>query len=385
MAPPSSRLSQGHFRDFDFLLADNFARAVKKNNVQHVIYVGGIIPKVDHLSMHLKSRLEVEKTFESHALPLTSLRCGLVIGPNGSSFRILERLVERLPFMLLPSWMKTKTQAVYINDLVEILLKSIHNGPALKGVYDVGTPNQLSYLKILLQVLKTKKKKTILISIPAIPLKISKVWIRFITGYSKDLVYPLVESLKHPMQSDPDKNLPPELRTTMTPLDIAVKESIYCKDKLQLSFRNIKAPDIETESEVQSVQRLPLPKDWSASKVANHYLIWLPKLFRTLIKVEADGELAYFRCFLFRKPLLVLKLSSKRSYPGRKLFYVTDGILIRNKGKGRLEFREGPYRKFVIAAIHRFSPTLPWFVYRFTQAQVHKVVMYLFGYYLSKR
>ena len=106
MAKPSSRLFQGNFHDFDFILADNFARAALRNKVKHIIYVSGIVPhdKSD-LSPHLASRFEVEKALQAWGTPVSTLRCGLVIGPKGSSFQILERIIKRLPVMLLPAWM----------------------------------------------------------------------------------------------------------------------------------------------------------------------------------------------------------------------------------------------------------------------------------------
>tara|TARA_B110000008_G_scaffold24416_1_gene22065 strand:+ start:124 stop:660 length:537 start_codon:yes stop_codon:yes gene_type:complete len=95
---PSTRLNQGNFEDTDILLADNFSRAAQDCNLKQIIYVGGILPKDDHtISKHLKSRYEVEKTLGSRNTPLTSIRAGIIIGPNGSSFRIVQQLVKNLP------------------------------------------------------------------------------------------------------------------------------------------------------------------------------------------------------------------------------------------------------------------------------------------------
>ena len=97
---PSTRLNQGDFEDTDILLADNFSRAAQDCNLKQIIYVGGILPKDDHtISNHLKSRYEVEKTLGSRNTPLTSIRAGIIIGPNGSSFRIVQQLVKNLPLM----------------------------------------------------------------------------------------------------------------------------------------------------------------------------------------------------------------------------------------------------------------------------------------------
>ena len=97
---PSTRLNQGSFEDTDILLADNFSRAAEKCKLKQIIYVGGILPKDEQtISKHLQSRYEVEKTLGSRTTPLTSIRAGIIIGPNGSSFRIVQKLVKNLPVM----------------------------------------------------------------------------------------------------------------------------------------------------------------------------------------------------------------------------------------------------------------------------------------------
>ena len=81
---PSTRMNQGSFEDTDILLADNFSRAAQECKLEQIIYVGGILPKDEKtMSKHLRSRYEVEKTLGSRLTPLTSIRAGIIIGPNG--------------------------------------------------------------------------------------------------------------------------------------------------------------------------------------------------------------------------------------------------------------------------------------------------------------
>ena len=111
---PSARLVQGSFSDLDLLCADNFARAAKRHDVKQIIYLGGLLPTTDELSLHLQSRAEVERALAATGVPVTTLRAGLVVGANGSSFQMLLRLVKRLPMMLCPAWTKTRMQPVAI-------------------------------------------------------------------------------------------------------------------------------------------------------------------------------------------------------------------------------------------------------------------------------
>ena len=101
---PNARLTQGSFEDNDLIIADNFSMACEKNNLKHIVYLSGIIPSVDKLSEHLKSRREVEMVLSSRKTPLTTFRAGMVVGPDGSSFRIMEKLLRRLPCLILPAW-----------------------------------------------------------------------------------------------------------------------------------------------------------------------------------------------------------------------------------------------------------------------------------------
>ena len=125
---PSTRLNQGDFEDTDILLADNFSRAAQDCKLKQIIYVGGILPKDDQsISKHLKSRYEVEKILGSRNTPLTSIRAGIIIGPSGSSFRIVQQLVKNLPLMACPEWTKSLNQPIDILNALEIIRWCIDN------------------------------------------------------------------------------------------------------------------------------------------------------------------------------------------------------------------------------------------------------------------
>ena len=125
---PSTRLNQGKFEDTDLLLADNFSRAAQKNKLKQIIYLGGILPKDKHeISNHLLSRFEVEKTLGSRETPLTAIRAGIIIGPGGSSFKIVANLVKNLPVMGCPKWTKSENQPIDVFDILSLLKQCIGN------------------------------------------------------------------------------------------------------------------------------------------------------------------------------------------------------------------------------------------------------------------
>lgn len=97
----------------------------------------------------------------------------------------------------------------------------------------------------------------------------------------------------------------------------------------------------------------------------------------------AESNVTRFYLRPFKRPLLELTFAADRSASDRQLFYVTGGALARTKTKGRLEFRVTPDGEHLLTAIHDFAPTLPWTFYRFSQALVHRFVMWRFGKHLQ--
>jgi len=118
---PSARLTQGSFWDFDLIVADNFARAAQRAGVKQIIYLGGIVPGREVLSHHLTSRFEVERALQAYGVPVTTLRAGLVVGAEGSSFLAMARTLERLPVVFCPPWADTLSHPVALEDAVTLL------------------------------------------------------------------------------------------------------------------------------------------------------------------------------------------------------------------------------------------------------------------------
>jgi uncharacterized protein YbjT (DUF2867 family) len=373
---PSASLSQGTFYDFDLIMADNFIRAAHSQNLQHIIYLGGMIPEGEELSWHLKSRLEVEETFVHSRIKTSVLRAGLIIGPQGSSFTILERLIRRLPIMICPAWTKTLSQPVALQDMVKALCRILNDEKIQGRVFDIAGPEVVSYQGLIQRAGEKIRKKSKLFTLNIIPLAMSRFWVSLVTGVPKKLVYPLVLSLKHKMLPSPNRQWP-FLEDISTSLDDSLQISLLTPARE--SFTGF----MPKEKDVRSIQRLVLPPGRSAEWVAEEYFKWLPTFFSTLIRVQLVGNRCTFYLIDPNLKLLILERSTERSTPDRQLLYIVGGLLSAKQERGRLEFREVLDRKYVMAAIHEFRPALPWFIYRWTQAVLHLFVMNAFGEHLK--
>lgn len=365
---PTAHLDQGTFADYDLLLADNFARSIQKAKVRHLIYLGGLIPERCQLSLHLQSRLEVEEIFAQYRIPMTVFRAGLILGEGGSSFQILLKLVKRLPVMICPRWTQTLTTPVdlltVINALVVVALESRN----INQIYDLAGCKSLTYLEMMKETAKALGKKRLLLTVPFFTPTLSRFWVSLVTQSPKDLVYPLIESLEHPMVAR-ELSLFSREGFHVEYSDLLKKVSLRVQPRRSLfRFR----PKVRT---VRSVQRLPLPEGKDAEWIKDRFVKWIPHFLKPVVKVRIDGSLIRFSIFNDQWVMLELKMSEERSSRDRQLFYIMRGFLVGSENQGRLEFRVVLNRRYIVAAIHDYRPALPWFIYRFTQAKLHLFVM----------
>ena len=164
---PSTRMNQGNFEDTDLLLADNFSRAAESCKLKHIVYVGGILPKDNlNISKHLKSRFEVEQVLGSRSTPLTAVRAGIIIGPGGSSFKIVKKLVQNLPVMACPKWTKSKNQPVDLRIALKSIEQIFGNKKFFNVPIEIGGSEIVTYMDILKITAKEMKRKRLIFSVP---------------------------------------------------------------------------------------------------------------------------------------------------------------------------------------------------------------------------
>jgi uncharacterized protein YbjT (DUF2867 family) len=380
---PSARLVQGDFADLDLICADNVGRAAANVGIEQIVYLGGLIPAGDELSAHLASRREVERALGTHGVPVTTLRAGLVIGREGSSFEILTRLVRRLPAMILPSWTARRCQPIDLVTAAMLIDYVIGRRECHGETYDIGGPDVSSYREMLAIVGEVVGVRRPAVQVPILTPRLSRLWISLITGAPAALVAPLVESLRHDLVCR-DRRL--QAAASLPGLSlrdavVAAAGDAHARARRPQAYRRAPAA---TLTGVRSVQRLHLPPGRDALWAAHEYLHWLPHGTSPLLRVEVrDDRACTFRVAGWRRSLLELTFAPERSSPDRQLFYVTGGVLARPTRRGRLELRVTPDGEHLLAAIHEYLPRLPWPIYRWTQALVHHWVMARFDEHLA--
>jgi uncharacterized protein YbjT (DUF2867 family) len=372
---PNARLTQGRFEDLDLLIADNFGRAAADAGVKRIVYLGGLLPTdgTGDLSPHLRSRLEVESALAAHGVPVTAVRAGLVVGPEGSSLSLLVRLVERLPIMVCPSWTSSKTQPIALSDVVAILAHCCHEPSTAGRVAEVGGPDVMTYRDMMKKTAEVLGRRRPMLPVPFVSPALSELWVSLVTGTSRSLVRPLIESLRHPMVVT-DPWLQREMDLSGQPFEAALQDAVA-------GSRAWKRPI------ARSVQRLPLPAGRDARWLADAYMDWLPRFLPLLIRVDRSGDCYDIRLRGLRAPVLQLRRRRERDEAGRCPLDVVGGLLAHPAATGdpRLEFRVAPLPGEALSALQDYAPRLPWWLYLCTQAPLHAGVMAAFGRWLRRR
>jgi uncharacterized protein YbjT (DUF2867 family) len=182
------------FLERDRAAARGFAEMARREGIERVVYLGGLGDRPE--SEHLRSRHETALALAEHGPPLTYFRAGMVVGARSESYRTLRYLVQRLPLMIGPAWLKNETQPIAIDDVLAYLVQA--PGVEAREV-QIGGPDVLSYgdmLDRMAAVLGVRRRPRI--PVPLITPWLSSHWIGLVTPVDAGVARPLVEGLAVP-------------------------------------------------------------------------------------------------------------------------------------------------------------------------------------------
>ncbi len=173
--------------------ASNFARMAKEEGVERVVYLGGL---GDERSEHLRSRAATADTLAEEGPPLVYFRAGMVIGAGSESYRTVRYLVERLPAMIAPAWLRNRTQPIAIDDVLEYLAQAAERPEAAGLEVQIGGPDVHTYSELLgLMADVLGKRRRPQIPVPLLTPRLSSLWIGLVTPVDAGVAQPLIESL----------------------------------------------------------------------------------------------------------------------------------------------------------------------------------------------
>jgi uncharacterized protein YbjT (DUF2867 family) len=159
-----------------------------------VIYLGGLGERPG--SKHLRSRHETALQLAEHGPPLTYFRAGMVVGSDSESYRTLRYLVERLPAMIAPAWLGTRTQPIGIEDVLSYLSQAPAVEASSGRELQIGGPDVLTYGQMLdVMAVALGRRPRPKIPVPFVTPWLSSLWIGLVTPVDAGVARPLIEGL----------------------------------------------------------------------------------------------------------------------------------------------------------------------------------------------
>ena len=191
-----SMASVNSFEEEDARAAHAFASAARHAGVKRIIYLGGLGRGRD-LSAHLRSRQEVGRILRESGVPTIEFRASIIIGSGSASFEMIRALVEKLAVMITPRWVKTRTQPIAIEDVIAYLLQALDLGITDSRIFEIGGPDQISYLDLMMEYADQRGLKRWMIPVPVLSPRLSSLWLGLVTPVYARVGRELVDSLRN--------------------------------------------------------------------------------------------------------------------------------------------------------------------------------------------
>lgn len=190
----------GDYHEREVAAAMTFAAAASAAGVARIVYLGGVAPAGAGGSEHLQSRRDVGQALRDGPVTTIELRASMIVGHGSLSWLMVRDLAARLPFMVLPSWLKSRTQPVAIDDVVGALLGGLELPAAESAWYDIPGPQTLSGKEILERSAEVMGlRRPSMVEVPLLTPRLSSLWVRFVTraqwSVAREVVVGLTEDL----------------------------------------------------------------------------------------------------------------------------------------------------------------------------------------------
>jgi uncharacterized protein YbjT (DUF2867 family) len=255
----------GDFESKELLGARNVAEAAKENKLSRIVYLGGLHPRAEKLSKHLRSRKEVGEILLASGVPTVAFQAGVIIGSGSTSFEMIRHLTDVLPVMTAPKWVGNKIQPIAVRDVLYYLVKAAELPASVNRTLDIGGPEVLKYSEMMNgYALEAGMKERAILRLPVLTPYLASQWVNLVTPIPRSLAVPIIASLQHDCimnEHDIDSIIPPP-EGGLT----SYRRSVH------LALGKMKEGDIETSwqnSSVDGAPSDPLPSDpeWTGHRV----------------------------------------------------------------------------------------------------------------------
>jgi uncharacterized protein YbjT (DUF2867 family) len=184
------------FEERDRQAAVSVAAAADRAGVRQIVFLGGLGDEREDVSEHLRSRAETANVLAAGPVPVTVVRAAVVVGRGSAAFETIVALVDRLPAMICPRWVTTKTQPVALADVVRHLAGVGGRDEALGEAYDTAGPEVMTYREMIERVARLRGRRPLIVEVPFLTPRLSSLWLHLVTPVKAGVARPLVDGLR---------------------------------------------------------------------------------------------------------------------------------------------------------------------------------------------
>jgi uncharacterized protein YbjT (DUF2867 family) len=188
-------LDSKDFERLDATAARSFGEAAAAAGVEQIVYLGGLGRDSEELSSHLRSRREVETLLGEAGVPVTVLRAGIIVDHGGISWEMTRQLVDHLPAMVTPRWVRTRTQPIAVADVVRYLVGVLDHPEGMRRVFEIGGPEVLQYVTMLRRVAAIQHRRLVIAPVPLLTPALSSRWLSLVTDVDVQTGRSLIDSM----------------------------------------------------------------------------------------------------------------------------------------------------------------------------------------------
>jgi uncharacterized protein YbjT (DUF2867 family) len=192
--------SMGDDGDFEALErrgARTFAEAARAAGVRRIIYLGGL-GSGDELSAHLESRQVVGRILRESGVPTLEFRASIILGSGSLSFEMIRALVEKLPFMVTPGWVRVQAQPIAIEDVIGYLVEARTARMEGSRIFEIGGADVVSYREIMREYARQRGLRRVMMPVPVLTPALSSLWLGLVTPLYAQVGRKLIEGVRNP-------------------------------------------------------------------------------------------------------------------------------------------------------------------------------------------
>jgi uncharacterized protein YbjT (DUF2867 family) len=213
------------FEERDRLAADAVAAAADAAGVRQIVFLGGLGDDREGLSVHLRSRAETAKRLAAGPVPVTTVRSAVVVGGGSAAFETIVALVDRLPAMICPRWVATRTQPIALADVVRYLVGIGGRDDVLGEAYDAAGPEVMTYRGMIERVARLRGRRPRIVEVPFLTPRLSSLWLHLVTPVKAGVARPLVDGLRNETVAH-DERIRAVVPFELTPFDEAARAAL---------------------------------------------------------------------------------------------------------------------------------------------------------------